>query len=60
MTWVTDSAADRVLRVDPATDTVTDAVTVGDNPESAVVGAGSLWVVNRDGQTVSRVDPGIG
>lgn len=30
---------------------------MGDGPGAIAVGAGAVWVVNRDDATVSRIDP---
>lgn len=35
-------------------------VVVGDAPRKPVEAAGSLWVSNRDGETVTRIDPATG
>jgi ABC-type transport system substrate-binding protein/DNA-binding SARP family transcriptional activator len=55
--WVTDTAHDLVVRIDPA-DHSTGAVPVGDGPAGVAVGGGEVWVVNELGRTVSEVNPG--
>ena len=49
--------ANSLAVIDPRTNTVVGSGPVGTRPGSVVSGAGSLWVANRDDQTVSRVDP---
>lgn len=48
---------DSVALLDPAADRFVASVEVGHEPSAAVEGAGSVWVLNADDQTVSRVDP---
>ena len=55
--WVSDEAGDRVFRVDPQTDRVTQVINVGTGPTSLAVGLGSVWVANSLDGTVSRIDP---
>jgi YVTN family beta-propeller protein len=55
--WVVDAAADRLVRVDPATMKITSRIPVGGGPRAVAVGAGSVWVANGADGTVSRVDP---
>jgi YVTN family beta-propeller protein len=43
--------------IDTRTNRLTGFVPVGARPGAIAFGAGSLWVANRDDQTVSRVDP---
>jgi DNA-binding beta-propeller fold protein YncE len=49
-------AANRAVRIDPATYEPVAAVAVGTDPSAVVSGGGSVWVASRDG-TVSVVDP---
>jgi YVTN family beta-propeller protein len=49
---------DSVGRLDAATNQFVAAVPVGRHPAGLAAGAGSLWVLNVDDQTVSRIDPG--
>ena len=58
--WLASFATDRLLRVDPTTDTVTPYAT-GPTPDqgpSAVLPvAGQLWVSNHHGGTVALINP---
>ena len=49
--------ANAVAVIDPDSNRVTDEIPVGVRPGAISFGSGSLWVANRDDQTVSRVDP---
>jgi DNA-binding beta-propeller fold protein YncE len=49
--------ANSLAVIDARTSTVVGSGPVGTRPGPVVFGAGSLWVANRDDQTVSRVDP---
>jgi DNA-binding SARP family transcriptional activator len=51
-------APNSLAAIDPHTDSVVRSVTVGTRPGALAFGSGSLWVANRDDQTVSRIDPG--
>jgi YVTN family beta-propeller protein len=60
--WVTDSAKNVVMRVDPKTGEVTRTIDVGHRPWGLAAGGGAMWVVNRGdatdrASTVSRIDP---
>ena len=57
--WVTDSAANMLLRVDPAGQ-VNDRIPVGRGPAGVVVAGGEVWVANELDGTVSEVNPGSG
>jgi YVTN family beta-propeller protein len=46
-----------VAVIDPATNRVVAAVPVGESPGPIVVGLGSVWVLNRNDFTVTRIDP---
>jgi YVTN family beta-propeller protein len=46
-----------VWRVDPATNSLKRSIAVGNHPTGVAVGAGSVWVANEGGGTVSRIDP---
>ena len=48
---------DAVAAIDPGSNRVVGAVSVGARPSEIAAGSGSLWVVNRDDRSVSRVDP---
>jgi peptide/nickel transport system substrate-binding protein len=47
----------KVSRVDPRAGRVIDTISVGNEPASVAVGAGAVWVANRQDGTVSRIDP---
>jgi len=55
--WVSDVAGDEVVRIDPATDVVTDRIPVGEDPIGMGFGEGSVWVTSQAAGTVSRIDP---
>jgi YVTN family beta-propeller protein len=55
--WVTSSAGNTVLRVDPATGTVRETIPVGSNPSGIAVGGSGIWVANHDEGTVSWINP---
>ena len=46
-----------VAVIDPDSNRVTDGISVGARPGEIAFGSGSLWVANRDDQSVSRIDP---
>jgi peptide/nickel transport system substrate-binding protein len=54
---VASESDDRVLRLDPTTGTVQDAIVVGTGPTAITVAQGAVWVVNRLDGTISRIDP---
>lgn len=49
--------ADSVALVDPGSARVIADVRVGGTPTSVSAGAGGVWVLNADDQTISRIDP---
>jgi ABC-type transport system substrate-binding protein/DNA-binding SARP family transcriptional activator len=57
--WVTDSAANMLLRISPAGQ-VNDHIPVGRDPAGVVVADGEVWVANELDGTVSEVNPGSG
>jgi ABC-type transport system substrate-binding protein/DNA-binding SARP family transcriptional activator len=57
--WVTDSADDLLLRVDPAGQVI-DRIPVGRGPAGVTVGDGEVWVANELDGTVSEINPGAG
>ena len=57
--WVTDSADDLLLRVDPAGQVI-DRIPVGRGPAGVTVGDGEVWVANELDGTVSEVNPAAG
>lgn len=50
-------AGNSVVVIDPATNTVVGEVPVGGRPSAVAVGEGSVWVGNRDDDTLLRIDP---
>jgi branched-chain amino acid transport system substrate-binding protein len=46
-----------VVAVSPSSGEVRAQVAVGATPSAVAVGAGRVWVLNADDQTISRVDP---
>jgi YVTN family beta-propeller protein len=48
---------DSVAVIDPATNLVVDEIPVGARPSGIAVGEGSVWVGNRDDNTLLRIDP---
>ena len=58
--WTTDFALGRVVRIDPATNTVTHKTAFASRPFGLAYGAGSLWVADRSINTLGRIDPRTG
>jgi YVTN family beta-propeller protein len=58
-TWVTDTADDLLLRVNPAGQVV-DRIPVGRGPAGVAAGDGQVWVANQLDGTVSEVNPAAG
>src|SRR5262249_10679733 len=54
--WVTDTADDVVLRIDPVGRTA-ERVPVGHGPTGVAVGDREVWVVNQLDRTVSEINP---
>src|SRR5262249_40560930 len=54
--WVTDTADDVVLRIDPVRRTA-ERVPVGHGPTGVVVGDDEVWVVNQLERNVSEINP---
>jgi streptogramin lyase len=50
----------RLLRIDPASDRVTDSIPVGDGAEAVAVGSGRVWVASYRAGTLWQFDPGGG
>jgi len=46
-----------VAVIDPGTDTIVGEIPVGGRPAGPAVGEGSVWVGNRDDNTLLRIDP---
>ena len=57
--WVTDSADNMLLRVDPAGQVI-DRIPVGHGPAGVVIADGKVWVANELDGNVSEVNPGSG
>ena len=57
--WITDSADDLLLRVNPAGQVI-DRIPVGRGPAGVTVGDKEVWVANQLDGTVSEVNPGAG
>lgn len=55
--WIPAPVEDKVMQFNPATNRVEGEITVGRQPQSAVLGHGALWVANTRNATVSRIDP---
>ncbi len=55
--WVSVTDTAELVRIDPATGTVTHRTTVADSPCEILATTDSLWVVTQSG-VVDRVDPG--
>ena len=53
--WQTSTTS--VVRIDPASNSVTTSIPVGRGPAGIAVGLGSVWVANSVDGTVSRIDP---
>jgi len=58
-TWMTDTADDVVLQVNPQW-RIVDRIPVGPGPAAVTTGAGEVWVANGLNGTVSEVNPGAG
>jgi len=55
--WISNKPKNTVFKLDPSTNKVAEAVTVGSKPCSGLaIGFGSLWVPNCGDKPVSRVD----
>jgi YVTN family beta-propeller protein len=50
-------APNSVAVVDPSKNEVVDAIGVGDSPGPIAAGSGSLWVVNLNDRTLTKIDP---
>lgn len=60
LVWVTDSKRNRVLRIDPGTDTVVGETKVGGLPQYLAVDSNGVWVLNQLEGTVMQLDPESG
>ena len=50
-------APNSVAVIDPETNDVVDAIGVGDSPGPIAAGSGSVWVVNLNDRTLTKIDP---
>ncbi|HEX6653238.1 MAG TPA: protein kinase [Thermoleophilaceae bacterium] len=55
--WVSASAADRLVVVDPDSAQIEDRVDVPENPREVRFGFGAIWVTSATAQRVSAIDP---
>jgi Protein kinase domain len=49
--------ANTLVRIDPASNTLSSVVDVGQRPVATAVGGHSVWVYSREAGTVSEIDP---
>ena len=49
-----------LLQIDPRTRHVTDSIAVGVNPGDVAVGAGAVWITDKNSQTLLRISPQYG
>ena len=49
-----------LLQIDPRTRHVTDSIAVGVNPGDVAVGAGAVWITDKNSQTLLRINPQYG
>jgi YVTN family beta-propeller protein len=54
------ATSNSLAAIDPNTNRVSSDTVVGNTPTAVAVGAGSVWVLNSNEQTISRIDPGTG
>lgn len=54
--WISDSAQNRLVRVDVGTNDVTQVIGVGSGPSAVALSGSSVWVANTLDGTVSQVD----
>jgi hypothetical protein len=54
--WVADDQGARVVRVSPARNKVTAAISVGDGPSDMVFAGSRAWVITHRDNTVFRID----
>ncbi|MEZ5063016.1 MAG: serine/threonine-protein kinase, partial [Solirubrobacterales bacterium] len=55
--WVADDSGDRVIRVDPTTNSATGSVPAGEEPRSIATGGGAVWVVSSGDAKLTKIDP---
>ena len=49
-----------LLQIDPGTRHVTDSIAVGVNPGDVAIGAGAVWITDKNSQTLLRISPQYG
>jgi len=54
--WISNSAGNEVLQLDPVVSQDPESITVGAGPTAVAVGESSLWVANFDDDTVTRIN----
>ena len=54
--WLTDPVNSALVEIDPQTNTVKSTTPVGPHPQFLATDADSVWVLNQDDGTVSRVN----
>jgi Protein kinase domain len=57
---VPDVHANALVRIDPATNEVSDVIDVGQLPVATAVGGDSVWVYSQDSRSVAEIDPNAG
>lgn len=55
--WVTNPAERSLLRIDPASNTVTATIEIEGRPDKVVVGEGAVWVLDQEHELVFHIDP---
>jgi virginiamycin B lyase len=55
--WLARTPDNTVLRIDPRDNSVRAKIPVGPQPEGVATTPGAVWVVDRGGPAVSRIDP---
>lgn len=58
--WIAVSEQNEIIRIDPATNRVSERIPVDGEPAHAAVQAGFLWVALSQDDTVVRIDPSSG
>jgi YVTN family beta-propeller protein len=55
--FVSNTSEDKVVQIDPLTNSAFATIGVGDGPLRIAVGEGAVWVLNSIAGTISRIDP---
>jgi streptogramin lyase/tRNA A-37 threonylcarbamoyl transferase component Bud32 len=55
--WIADPGGDALLRLDAATNRITETIRAGRRPTDVAVGEGSVWVTSDRDRSISRFDP---